>query len=145
MKRTIIIGVVQAIAMALALFWLFLTMIGHMMEPSGGGIGVVLQACAIAVVLVSAAAFGLLYLGRMNVTWLVASIALTFAASIAPEMIYLGNRQAYLVEKQAEERALEAKVVAELESRKRDVETQIAAKRSYTPEESLNFLFFMTG
>ena len=77
---------------------------------------------------------GLLYLGRMNVTWLVASIALIFAASIAPEMIYSVNRQAYLVEKQAEERALEAKVVAELESRKRDLETQIAAKRSYTPE-----------
>ena len=44
-----------------------------------------------------------------------------------------------------EDRQLEIKLIAELERRTQDVEARIAARRPYTPQESLDFLFFVSG
>ena len=129
MQRKIVMGGVALLAATLALFWISLTMIGHMMEPSGGGIGGALKAGAIAVVLIAIAVLALICAGRMNVLGLAAAVALMGVASFIPQAIYSARRVADAVEERAEKRALEAKVVA----------------GPYTPEEALDFLSVVTG
>ena len=139
MKRRIGIGVLQVTAVALALAILFMTMVGHMMEPSGGGIGTELQISAVVVLIITA----VVLLRGVRSYWLaVAAAGLTVLVSMAPEIVHSTRRIAYQAGDEAERNAIETKFLAELAARKKDVDERIAAGRRYTPQEALDFMFF---
>jgi uncharacterized spore protein YtfJ len=142
MKRRIGIGVLQVTAAVLALGILFMTMVGHMMEPSGGGIGTELKISAVVVLIITA----VVLLGGVRSYWLaVAAAGLTVLVSMAPEIVHSTRRIAYQAGDEAERNAIEAKFLVQLAARKKDVDERIAAGRPYTPEASLDFMFFVAN
>jgi hypothetical protein len=60
-------------------------------------------------------------------------------------MIHSAGRVAYQSGEEAERNAIEAKFLAELAARKKDVDERIASARPYTPEQALDFMFFTAG
>ena len=102
---------------------------------------------AIALVAIGALTIGgvVLALKRATVVLPLAAIALIIAAGFVPRMFHATAQREAQAAQAAATRALETKVLAEIEMRRRDLEARIAAHRPYEPEEAREFLAFVTG
>ena len=140
MKPQTSIALKQISALVLALLAIVMSFLAKLMQPSSALIGNLRLAGAAVAVLTTLAV--LVSLDRPSVPkWVYnAAVALTLLAGIMPAAIdvVIGYQEAQA--ERAETRTLEARLIADLDARKRDVETRIALQRPYAPQDALDFV-----
>jgi hypothetical protein len=131
---------------AAGIFNLFITLLGHMMRPSHDLDTWVLQAFVF-ILVVYAGALVLVWKGGPRAwRWLMPLAIIVIAGvSFVPEQLHKKAARDVAQAKLAENKAFEAKELAELEARRRDVEARIAAQRPYAPQEALSLVQFISG
>ena len=73
------------------------------------------------------------------------AMVIMLVAGSVPRALWANARHQEQVARQAENRAFEAKIVADIETRRKDVDARIAAQRPYTGSEALAFFGQVTG
>jgi hypothetical protein len=138
--------VVILLAAAFSGFFAFATWANAMMSPGQNVIvWLALAFVAIAIAMVAALVLTLkndpAASGRVFPVLLVATVA----AGAAPSIVLLVTGGLQRQSQSTEDRAFESKLLADLEARKRDVETRIAERRPYAGKEALDFVSFVAG
>lgn len=134
------------LAAAASGFWAFSTLIGTMMTPREDVYSWVFRAL---VVIGAALVGGLLFTVNYDATrsrWRFPFlIAVMIVAGGAPHFLLKNARQQEQQTKVDEGRAFEAKFLADLDARRKDVDARIAAKRPFAGQEALSFVQFVSG
>lgn len=126
---------------------LFLTLVGHILSPTGDLDTWVAQAFGLMLALyVGAAVLALKSSARPLSRVLIAlAIVVIAGVSFVPEHLYQRQRQASRDAQDAENRAFEATYIAGLDTRRHDIEARIAERRPYAGQEALSFVSFVSG
>jgi len=137
------IGLLVAAAVASALNVAALTF-EHLLDPRWGSEAQNVQAISlIAIAAFSAAGVWLIVRG-IAVRWLFGVIVLIVAVGFIPRVYDVRLKAEIQASHLAAIRALEAKVLGAIETRRQDVATRIAAQRPYQGDEARLFMVFVT-
>jgi hypothetical protein len=137
------IGLLVAAAVASALNVAALTL-EHLLDPRWGSEARHLRVISlIAIAAFSAGGVWLIVRG-VSARWLFGAIVLIVAAGFIPRVYDVRLNAEIQAGQVAAIRALETKVLGEIETRRQDVEARIAAQRPYQGDEARLFLVFVT-
>jgi hypothetical protein len=139
-KRIAIVIAIQLAAAALSLLNLLHLKLGNLLAPSQEATDVATQAAVGAIVVASIAAPVAAAKGKR---WFAAAVAATLIAGFVPRIVDAVTRHADIVARRAEDGRIEAEFLRDLAARTADVAARIADRRSYTPDEALDFVWFV--
>lgn len=116
----------------------------HLLDPRWGSEARHLQ--VVALVMITALTVGglVLIVRGASAGWAFAAIVLIAAVGFVPRIYDARLKAEIRAEQTAAIRALETKVLGEIETRRQDVEARIAAQRPYQGDEARLFLVFVT-
>jgi hypothetical protein len=140
MTRTAIVIVIQLAAAAFSLLNVAHLKLVNLMAPSHQATDVAVSATLGAIFVLSIA--GPLAAARGK-HWLTAAVVATLVAGFVPRIVDAVVRHGDIVARRAEDRRIEAEFLGELASRKADVAARVADRRPYTPDEALDFVWFV--
>jgi hypothetical protein len=137
------IGLLVAAAVASALNVAALTF-EHLLDPRWGSEARHLQAVSLIVIAAFSAGGVWLIVRGASAGWAFAAVVLIAAVGFVPRIYDARLKAEVRASQSAAIRALEARVLAEIETRRQDVETRIAAQRPYQGDEARLFMVFVT-
>ena len=112
----------------------------HLMDPRWGARDIQLYIALIVIGVVAVIGLVAAFKLAAPLPWVIAAAVLMVAAGYVPRAIYSYDQSQVLAAQAVANRAYEAKLLADLEARKQDVEARIAARRIYTGEEAEAFI-----
>jgi len=116
----------------------------HLLDPRWGSEAQRLQAVSLIAIAALGAAGVWLTVRGASVRWAFAAVVLMLAVGFVPRIYDSKLKSEMRAQQTAAIRALEAKVLGEIETRRQDVETRIAAQRPYQGGEARLFMVFVT-
>lgn len=115
----------------------------HLMDPRWGSRDVQLLIALIVIGVAMIAGLAFVFKLAEPARWAIAAAMLIVATGFAPRAILAYDESQADAARAVADRAYEVKLVADLETRKQDIEARIAARRSYTPAEAEDFVEFV--
>ena len=112
----------------------------HLMDPRWGARDTQLYIALIVIAVVTVVGLVLAFKLAAPKPWVFAAAALIIAAGFVPRAIYAYDQSQANAAQAVANRAYEAKLLADLDARKQDVEARIAARRPYAGEEAEEFI-----
>ena len=141
------IGVIaaQSVAAVLGFGLVFVSLLNEIMGPSFAAADRARLFALITIVLLTAAVVILEFKRRaVPTTAFVAALVLTLAAGAWPNYVYNKEKRVaaerYEARKRVDDAAADAKALARVEARQRDVESRLAERRSYEGQDALQFV-----
>lgn len=145
MSRTAALVAAQVTAAALGLFGVYWSVLLQVMQPSIAAVDRARLYALIAIALLTAVAVGAALKRRaVPVVVFVSAGALTLAAGAWPIAVYQKEKHeraaARVAEKAVSDAAADAKALADIEARRRDIEVRIGERRPYEGQDALRFV-----
>ena len=115
----------------------------HLWAPSSHLMDFTLLGSIVEIFILVIGALVLVWRGKNSARWLVFATVLTLTVGFAPRILDATENRIALSMRLVDDRQIESKLLSDIEARKQDVEARIAAKRPYSPAESLRLVDFV--